>query len=159
MKDSVRAKRRFNVFDAIIIIFIVLCIVAVWFKYYYNNKINSDFVNVEVTFISPSVLQSTADAMKAGKVVYLSNGDKEAGVISSVSVNQSEIYVDEGNGKYVRSAHPFLYDINGKLTLHGLWSEDGFMFNDNTLLRISDNFILFHDIEFVGNSYKYFVRK
>lgn len=69
MKDSVRAKRRFNVFDAIIIIFIVLCIVAVWFKYYYNNKINSDFVNVEVTFISPSVLQSTADAMKAGKVV------------------------------------------------------------------------------------------
>lgn len=68
-----------------------------------------------------------------------------------MSVNQSEIYVDEGNGKYVRSAHPFLYDINGKLTLHGLWSEDGFMLNGNTLLRVSDNLYIYSDdIEFVA---------
>ena len=82
------SKSRFNIFDALLILLIVACIVALVLRYYFNSNRSLE-EQVRVRFIVPSIMETTADTMletlKSGSVLYLTDGDNVIGYIQSVA--------------------------------------------------------------------------
>ncbi len=145
-------KSRFNIFDALLILVILACIVALAFRYYYNSKDSLD-EKVTVTFIVPGIMQSTADTMtekiKSGTVLYLSDGDTIIGYVQGVYSENSKIYAESEDGKIERVDDPFLMDVKGTAVLYGKSGEDGFYIGGNKLATVSDVvYVYTTDVEF-----------
>ena len=145
-------KYRFSIFDAIIIIAILACIVGIVLRVKFTAS--NDFSSkATVEFIVPGVMQSTADKMNEklveGTKLYLSSSDKEIGYIVSVTSERSKVYATGSDGKLERVDHPESYDVKGVCVLYGSDGDSGFLIGGNTLATISEVIYVYSaDVEF-----------
>ena len=145
-------KYRFSIFDAIIIIAVIACIVGIVLRFRLTSS--NDFSSkATVEFIVPGVMQSTADSMTAklknGTKLYLASSDKEIGYIVSVESERSKVYATSSDGTLERVEHPENYDVKGVCVLYGSDGEAGFLIGGNTLATISEVIYVYStDVEF-----------
>ena len=145
-------KYRFSIFDVIIIVAVVACIVGIVIRFQFTSS--NDFSSkVTVEFIVPGVMKSTSDQMaaklKEGTKLYLSSNDKEIGYIVSVAAEKSKVYATGADGKLERVEHPENYDVKGVCVLYGSDGDSGFLIGGNTLATISEVIYVYSaDVEF-----------
>lgn len=135
------SKSRFNIFDALLILLIVACIVALVLRYYFNSNRSLE-EQVRVRFIVPSIMETTADTMletlKSGSVLYLTDGDNVIGYIQSVAKERSKVYAENGAGELEKVDDPFLMNVTGVAVLYGKTGESGFYIGGSELATVND---------------------
>lgn len=152
MAKSEAKKSRFNAFDALIIFLIVACIAAIAARYYFTSE-DSLGEKVTVDFIVPGVMDSTAqkmtDTLKSGTTLYLTDGGKIIGYISSVSSSRSQEYAENESGDLIRVDNPISMDVKGVAVLYGTTGKDGFLIGGKNLATVSGQvYVYTTDIEF-----------
>lgn len=125
--ETKKSGARFNIFDVIILFAIIACIAAVAVRAYFTANTEESFAPAKIEFSVIGVSENTAEAMKIGDKLYLSDNGKEIGVIDTSAYTASALYVEDSEGKIVTAAHPVRKDIHGTATLSGIWTEDAFM--------------------------------
>lgn len=145
-------KYHFSIFDAIIILAVIACVVGIALRF---RLTSSDGFDSKITaeFIVPGVMQSTADQMtqklKEGTKLYLSSGDKEIGYIISAASEKSKVYATDPDGALQRVDHPENYDVKGVCVLYGVDGDSGFLIGGNLLATVSEVVYVYStDIEF-----------
>lgn len=128
MATKTKTKLKFNAFDFVIIILVVLCIAAVVLKSTfiknteYSNyiKVNFKIENVESYLV--------AELMHAGteQTIYLFETDENIGSIYNLSSSPSSQFVED-----TKVYNPTLYTITGEATLKGVFKDSGFLINGN----------------------------
>ena len=145
-----QTKARFGVFDAIIIVFLVACLVAAGFAFVFKRDKGESAISEAnrqeylVSFKCYNVSQYHADLIKDGDEFFLVD-NKEFGVVKGTPTQTpAESYVEKADGTYVLSYAPSSdkdsvdktkKDVSGTIAVQGVRDEstDGF-------LVIGDNF-------------------
>lgn len=124
--------KRFNSIDVFIILLVVLCIAAIYFRGMVASWIGveKELDEYKITF-SVKQIRSTSDKyLIIGNEVYLSNGGL-LGKLSEKSSLPAKVFVNDQDGKPVEVSYPkdTCIDVTGSLTCKGIMNDDGFYLN------------------------------
>jgi hypothetical protein len=144
------SKARFGVFDAVIIVFLVACLIAAGFAFFFKRDKGENNVSEEqkqeyvISFKSYNLSKYHADLIKDGDVFYLSDNNEFGTVSGTPAQTPAESYVEKEDGTFVLSYAPSSdkdsvdrtkKDVSGTIVVKGVRDEstDGF-------LVVGDNF-------------------
>ena len=145
-----KTKARFGVFDAIIIVFIVACLVAAGFAFLFKRDKGESVISEAnkqeylVSFKCYNISQYHADLIKDGDEFFLYD-NKELGTIKGTPTQTpAESYVEKSDGTFVLSYAPSSEkdsvdktkkDISGTIAVQGVRDE-----STNGFLVVGDGF-------------------
>ena len=139
-KNRPTEKTRFNVFDLLIILIVIACIVALVLRIYVFNK-NALDKKVNVSFSVNNVMETTAEKMnssiKNGTVVYLTSNNEVIGYVTSIDTERSTVYVEDENGNPIEVFHPTNWNVTGTAVLYGTSGDLGFYINGTQRAEIN----------------------
>lgn len=138
---------KFGVFDAIIILLVILVVVGIYFRYniveWFSNS--NGLGEYTLSYTIEDIRYTTPNFINIGDKVYFEDGNKLFGTFVEVSENMgalsitpaSKLFVDS-NGNIVEAFYPnseSRINANGKLICSGRYSEDGaFLVNGSTFI-------------------------
>ncbi len=130
---SSKAKnKRFNSIDVFIILLIVLCIAAIYFRGTVASWIGveKELDEYKITFEVKQIKSTSDKYLITGNDVYMANGGL-LGKLSEKSSLPSKVFVKDQNGKQVEVSYPkdTYIDVTGSLTCKGITNDDGFYLN------------------------------
>ena len=153
-------KARFGIFDAIIIVFLIACIVAAGFAFFFKRD-NGDKPNVEkekqdfiVSFKSYSVPQYQTDLLKENDMFYQSNNKEFGSLRSNPNKVLAQNYVENENGEFYISSptkengDKTKWDISGEFLVQGIRDDEtkGFLIlDDNVKVIPGGYFTVYND--------------
>ncbi len=131
-----KAKRRFNIIDAFIIILVLLCALGIYFRGQITEWIGVE-KNVEeyqLSFKVSEIRYTSGKYFYTGSKIYLDNGDINMGTIEgNCTILPAEVYVTGSDGEPVLSNYPkdTCIDVLGKIKCEGLEKNGRFYLNGN----------------------------
>lgn len=141
---------RFGVFDAIIIVFLIACLIAAGFAFVFKRDKGESAISEDkrqeyiVSFKCYNVSQYHADLIKDGDVFYLSDNKEFGTVKGTPAQTPAESFVEKEDGTFVLSYAPSSEkagvdktkkDISGTFAVQGLRDE-----STGGFLLTADNF-------------------
>lgn len=149
MNDN-KNKVKFNVFDIIIILAVIVCIAAVVLKVTYFDKRNDVSEQIIVDFTVYDIMDNTAASASKGKV-YLADSDTLIGEIISAEIVPNKVYVED-NGILTSYENPLgKKNLNGKVAFSGRSSETGFFIGGKTKITIGSTLSVYILDSMTGN--------
>ena len=157
-----QTKSRFGVFDAVIIVLLIACIVAGGFAFVFKrdngeaNVSEADKQEFVVSFKCYNVSQYHADLVKDGDLFYLPD-NKEFGTVSGAPAQTpAESYVEKSDGTYVLSYAPSSdkdsvdrtkKDVSGTIVVQGVRDEStgGFLVAGDNFKIVPGKTFLMHN--------------
>lgn len=138
--------KTFNIFDLIIVIVLVLCILAIVFKYAFIKNDNSFTELRNVTFSVDEILEITADniisTFDPNQELYISDSGEYVGILKSVEKHNSKLYVSEGDSVTLVS-NPERFDLTGTAVLYGRQGANYFLVNGMYELKLDSTFVVY----------------
>lgn len=134
-------KKKFNVIDLIVILFICAVVIFVAFKFTGLATFNNDGANttgVVYTVKVGEVIQSTADAIPESGKLYDEEGT-EIGEIISKKVNNSETNQHKADGSYVKVVNPGKVDVYLEVSADAVVEKEGYFINGKKNLGAGSN--------------------
>lgn len=141
MKTEVKTNKRFwrrgNVLDVVILLLLLAAIVSIGYRYYLANEAADadELDDYEITFRAENVLPGVVDALRAGDVIYLSDGEAMGtlGLADGAQGNApvvteaAETLVRDAQGNYVSVTLPdaSYLDVQGIVKCQGVKDENG----------------------------------
>lgn len=145
-KKKLSSRFRFNIFDAVLILLAILCIVGVWQRKNLQNLFESGeaLETYTVTFESRKMRSTTAALLTKDTELYLENDDARVslGTISEqVLPLAATVYLQDKNGQTVEAVYPqddyeYLQDVSGTLTCRGITHNGAFLLEGKTYLAV-----------------------
>ena len=137
---------RFNIFDAVLILLAILCIVGVWQR----KNLQALFESGEameaytVTFESRKMRSTTAALLTKDTALYVdSDGTRVSlGTISEqVLPLAATVYLQDKNGQIVEAVYPqddyeYLQDVSGTLICRGIEHDGSFLLDGKLYLAV-----------------------
>lgn len=137
---------RFNIFDAVLILLAVLCIVGVWQRKNLQALFESgeELESYTVTFEARKMRSTTAALLTKDTELYLEEGGARIslGTISEqVLPLAATVYLQDKNGQIVEAVYPqddyeYLQDVSGQLSCRGLTDGGAFMLGGQLHLAV-----------------------
>lgn len=157
-----KAKARFGVFDAIIIVFLIACLIAGAFAFIFkrdkgeNSVKEADRQEYAVSFKCYNVSQYHADLLKDGDKFYLPDNSDFGTINGAPAQTPAESYVEKADGSYVLSYAPSSdkdsvdkakKDVSGTLVVEGVRDEstNGFLVCGNGFKIVPGKTFLMHN--------------
>ena len=139
-----QTKPRFGVFDAIMIVFLVACLVAAGFAFVFKREKGENVIDEKskqeclVSFKCYNVSQYHADLIKDGDEFFLVDNSEFGTVKGTPTQTPAETYVEKTDGTFVLSYAPSSdkdsvdktkKDVSGTIAVRGVRDEstDGFL--------------------------------
>ena len=118
---------RFNIFDFLIILGIVVCMTAIIVRLIIVSSAKEDVVFADVYFQVEDVSESTATAICVPyESIYLQSNDVRVGLFGVPQADSLRVWTEDENGVLVEALHPDRKTVSGKIQLKGVWRENGF---------------------------------
>ena len=130
---------RFNIFDFLIIIALVVCVGAIIARALFVNNTRESVVFADVYFEVVGVSDVTADALCVqNESIYLQSSDVRVGLVNMVKSEPCRIWTENEDGILVEAVHPNKQTVYGKAQIKGVWHEDGFMVDGTYLVTVGN---------------------
>lgn len=124
--------KKFNSIDVFIILLIVLCIAAIYFRGTVASWIGveKELYEYKITFYVKQIRSTSDKYLITGNDIYMSNGGL-LGKLSEKSSLPAKTFVNDQSGKTVEVSYPkdTYIDVTGSLTCKGIMNDDGFYLN------------------------------
>ena len=131
---------RFNIFDFLIIVGIVVCIAAIAISILFIGSVKENVVYADVSFEVSGISDATAEALCApNESLYLQSGDARIGVINSAYAEAQRVLVENTDGVLVEAYHPDRKTVYGEAQIKGVWYEEGFMIEGAYLAKVGES--------------------
>jgi len=127
-KDGRKPRLRFNIIDLIIILFMLLAIVGIAWRYNIADQVNfrARGATFEIEFHIASIMRGTEYSIRAGERFYVGIDSVEIGVIWEIlDVRDAVAYVEMLDGTIVRTYVPERVDVTGIMRSVGRVSPEG----------------------------------
>jgi len=134
-------KRKFNIVDLIVILFVCAVVVFVVFKLTNSTVLKSDSGNtkdVVYTVKIGEVIQSTVDAVPDSGKLYDEDGT-EIGEIVAKTVRNAEVKNVKADGTYVNAVNPGKFDVFLDVSAKAVIEEEGYFINGKKNLGAGSN--------------------
>ena len=146
MKET-QSKRRFNLIDAALILFALLCVVGVWQRANLQNLFTPKELldPYTVTFEIKKVRSTTVDLLQKDAVLYMMNGEERltlGTLTQQVSASAATAYLQDRDGNTVKAVYPqdiyeYLLDVSGEISCEGVEHDGSFLVGGKAYLAIN----------------------
>lgn len=138
MADTTQNKnrRRFNIIDLLIILALTAVVVGVAFRYNLVDKIGvrSNEDTVVISFLVQNIKETSADALVLGDMFYIESNGMELGELISKNPTFAEAFVEDSEGKLVKTLNESTNDVRGEIKAKGKIKDEGFMLGGTQFL-------------------------
>ena len=144
--EKKRTRARFNIFDVLLLLLVVLCVVGVWQRRNLQDMFQSKdaMETYAVTFEVRKMRSTTAELLTQDTVLYLQDGDRRVtlGTISDQVLPLASVeYLKDKNGQIVEAVYPqddyeYLQDVSGTLACKGVTRNGTFMLEGEIYLAV-----------------------
>ena len=145
-KKKASARFRFNIFDAVLILLAVLCVVGVWQRKNLQAFFESgdELDTYTVTFEARRMRSTTAALLTESTVLYVEEGNKRVtlGTVSGqVLPLAATVYLQDKSGQMVEAVYPqddyeYYQDVSGTLSCRGLTHNGAFFLEGEIYLAV-----------------------
>ena len=146
MKDT-QSKRKFNLIDAALILFVLLCVVGIWQRANLQNLFTPKELldPYTVTFEIKKVRSTTVDLLQKDAVLYMMNGEERltlGTLTQQVSASAATAYLQDRDGNTVKAVYPqdiyeYLLDVSGEISCNGVEHDGSFLVGGKIYLAIN----------------------
>lgn len=135
---------RFNIFDFLIILALVICLGAIIARVIFISNVKENIVFADVYFEVSGISDVTADALCAeNETLYLRSNDVKIGVLMEASVQPYIVLTENADGVLVEAVHPDRKTVRGKAQIKGAWYADGFKVGGMYLAAVGESFEIY----------------
>lgn len=129
---------RFNLFDIILVVVIIACIVGLVFHTYFTKDLVEDYTETATIVISVSdISEQTALAFCVnGAPIYLQETDAKIGILETTEYHPMSLELENEQGVLVKVTHPEKKVVRATAIFEGTWTEDGFLIDGTKLATI-----------------------
>jgi len=140
---------RFNIFDVLIVLALVICLVAIGIRLIFIGKSGKDVVQTEVSFEVAGVSEVTAEALcRPDRHIYLQSDNSRAGSVSSAEYTAQSVWTEDCSGNSVEALHPDKKTVRGIARIKGIWTDDGFWINGSQLIAVGQTLDIYTEDAF-----------
>ena len=144
LKDN--KKLKFNIIDLIILLFVILAVFGIIYRYDIADEINFSANNeiFEIEFFIKDVRRGTEDYLQAGEIFHINIESTAIGTVKElIDVREAVAYVETSDGEIVRSTLPERVDISGIMMSRGRTTREGnIMLNGNIFITVGKEFFI-----------------
>ena len=135
---------RFNVFDFLIILAIIICVGALIARAAFVGGFKKEFTRARVVFEVSGVSSVTADALAISyQSIYLQSDDTWVGTIISASQSPQKVFERDVNGTLQSASHPEKKTVRIEAFIRGMWTEDGFLIVGEDIASVGSTFDIY----------------
>lgn len=135
---------RFNVFDFLIILTIVVCVGAIVARAIFIGTAKNEIKTAKIVFEVSGISKETAELLrKENQTIYLQNGDVKIGKILEASYADQKVWEKDEDGNWQSARHPEKKDARGTAEMSGTWGEDGFFVGGTDLATVGKTFNIY----------------
>lgn len=128
---------RFNIFDFLIILALLVCVVAIVIRVIFIENTKQEIVLADIYFEVEGVSEVTAAALCVpNQSLYLQGEEVKIGILNSATSSVQKVMAEDGKGGFVEALHPDKKTVEGKARVMGIWTEDGFWINETCLVTV-----------------------
>ena len=148
-KKNGRHRIRFNIFDVVLILLAILCIVGIWQRKNLQNLFSSERGQeaYTVTFEIAIVRKETADCLKVGTELYMDHeGERLAvGTLSQASTGAATVYLQDAMGETVTAIyHPNDFrSVRGVLDSRGIEHDGAFLLGGKLHMAVNQSLTVY----------------
>ena len=145
MANKTTKSRPLNLFDFILILLAILCVVVIVFKYVFiKNDTFTETVNV--SFVVDGIMDITANNIlentDSHEEIFLNSNGESIGFIESIEKKNSVLYVSNGSNIELVN-DPLKYDLFGTATLYGKQGANYFLVNGSIELKLDTTIVVY----------------
>ena len=134
----------FNIFDFLIILGILVCLVAVITRSVMISNAQEEIVYADVYFEVKGVSDVTANALcVSNEPIYLQSNDVEIGFFSTVESKPLRVFSEDENGHLIEVLHPEKQTVYGTAQIKGGWYQDGFLVDGTYFAKVGQTFDIY----------------
>ena len=147
-KEIIKEKKTgFNIIDLIIVLFVLLAVVGIAWRFNFAEKININATGetFEIEFYIQNIQEASQDFLQPGESFYITIESIEIGKIDKIIEirNPSLFYDRDKNGNIVRTENPGRIDVTGIMISQGRVTKDGgYMINGNTYVAANKEYLV-----------------
>ena len=135
---------RFNVFDFLIILTILVCIGAIAVRAIFIDSAKKEITTANIVFEVSGISEVTADALCiAEQPIYLQSDDTWIGTMISASASPQKVWEKDEAGMLQSAFHPEKKTVRTETVISGTWSEDGFLIGGTALASVGKTFAVY----------------
>ena len=135
---------RFNIFDFLIILGILVCLTAVITRWIMIKNAKEETVYTDIYFEVEGISEATAHALcMPDEAIYLQSNDVNIGVFSTVEEKQLRVLTEDEDGRLIEALHPDKMAVYGKAQIKGVWYEDGFLVDGTYFAKVGQTFDIY----------------
>lgn len=122
-------KYNFNIYDIIIIITVVLCILGIIYRGTLSDGISKTVYNdtAEISFVIKETDGNFISAIKPGDKFYFKNGAEFGTLLEGYSYKNTETYVANEEGTFQKTENTEKFDLAGRFISNGRFTSNGFL--------------------------------
>ena len=135
---------RFNVFDFLIILSIIVCVGAIVARAIFIGTAKNEIKTAKIVFEVSGISMETAELLcKENQPIYLQDGDLKIGKILEASYTEQKVWEKDENGNLQSARHPEKKEARGTAEMIGTWGEDGFFVGGTNLATVGKAFDIY----------------
>ena len=135
---------RFNIFDFLIILGILVCLIAVVTRWIMISNAKEEIVYTDVYFEVKGISEVTANALCAeNEAIYLQSNDVNIGVFTELASEPLTVWAEDENGYLIEAVHPDKMAVYGKAQIRGVWYQDGFLVDGTYFAKVGQTFDIY----------------
>lgn len=143
-KKRKAAGPRFNLFDFLIILTILVCIGAIVARAIFISRAQMENSTALVVFEVSGISSVTADAIcKENQPIYLQSSNGWIGTVSTASQSAQKVLEKDENGMVQSAVHPEKKDVRVEAVMSGIWGDDGFFIGETELAAVGKTFDIY----------------
>ena len=130
---------RFNIFDFLIIVAIVVCLAAIAARILFISNEKESVVFADVYFEVEGLSDVTAEAIcMQNESIYLQSSDVRIGMITVAQAEAQRILTETADGTPIEAMHPKKKTVTGKAQIKGVWRDEGFVIDGAYLAKVGE---------------------
>ena len=135
---------RFNIFDFLIILGILVCITAVVARAILIGSAKNEIEYTDVYFEVKGVSDVTARALCVPDApIYLQSNDVKIGFFNTVDSKPLTVWAEDENGYLIEALHPDKHTVYGIARIRGIWYEEGFLVDGTYFVNVGQTFDIY----------------
>ena len=135
---------RFNIFDFLIILGILVCIIAVVARAILISNAKNEIEYTDVYFEVKGVSDATARALCIPDApIYLQSNDVKIGFFDTVDSKPLTVWAEDENGYLIEALHPDKHTVYGIAQIKGIWYDEGFLVDGTYIVKVGQTFDIY----------------
>lgn len=130
--------RKFNLLDAVLIVFVVALIVVLAFKFTGTDLITAggEYKEASIVVRAEQIRDFCKEEIKVGQTISLEENSNIKGIIENVEISPAKAEILKNNGTVVVAEVTDKYDVDITVKVEGVQKNDGFYINGTQAVNV-----------------------